>query len=154
MTEAVKVSIHGQTVGFLTWDSRKGRALFEYDRTFVSDGLDIAPICMPIHCPRSKKGMIWLGNEDKLYKGLPPTFADSLPDKWGSTLFAKWVTQNNLRQKDITKQDLLEVGKRQDISNCTALYEEVESSLAQIPQIASELEIHRRFILCNPSKSV
>ena len=66
MTEAVKVTIFGQNVGYLTWDSRKGRALFEYDRTFVSGGLDIAPICMPIHCLRSQKGMIWPGNVDKL----------------------------------------------------------------------------------------
>ena len=113
MTDAIKVSINNQTVGFLTWDSRKGRALFEYKRTFVEDGLDIAPISMSIHSPRSQKGMVWYGNEDKLYKGLPPTFADSLPDKWGSILFAKWVQQNNIRSKDITPLDHLAfTGKR------------------------------------------
>ena len=113
MTEAVKISIHGQPVGYLTWDSRKSRALFEYDRTFVEAGLDIAPICMSTHSTRSQKGMVWPGNEDKLYKGLPPTFADSLPDKWGSTLFAKWVKQNNIRSNDITPLDHLAfIGRR------------------------------------------
>ena len=113
MTDVIKVSLFGKKVGFLTWDSRKGRALFEYDRAFVEGDIDIAPTNMSIHSPRSKKGMVWYGNEDKLYKGLPPTFADSLPDKWGSTLFAKWVQQNGIRTKDITPLDHLAfTGKR------------------------------------------
>lgn len=141
---------------------------------------------MPLKTIRSQKGLIWWGNSNMLYKGLPPTFADSLPDKWGFILFYKWVEQNNIKSKDITpldhlafigrramgtleyetalpisgveptdinvqelfnyyqkilneketkgkndgitKDELIEIGKKQDITNCSHLYEEVESS--------------------------
>ena len=42
MTDVIKVSLFGKTVGFLTWDSGKGRALFEYDRAFAEGDIDIA----------------------------------------------------------------------------------------------------------------
>lgn len=113
MTEAIKVSIGNSLVGYMTWDSAKKKALFEYDKSFVDAGIDIAPLCMPLNSIRSQKGMSWPGNEDKLYRGLPPTFADSLPDKWGSTLFNKWVEQNNIKSKSITPLDHLAfIGKR------------------------------------------
>lgn len=113
MTEVLKVTLWGKTVGFLKWDYHKGKTFFEYDQEFVNGGIDIAPISMSIHSIRSQKGMVWWGDDDKLFKGLPPTFADSLPDKWGSTLFGKWVEQNNIRTKDITPLDHLAfIGKR------------------------------------------
>ena len=113
MTEAIKVTLHENTVGYLAWDPRQKRALFEYDKDFVSAGMDMAPICMPLKSARSRQGMVWYGNTDKLYKGLPPTFADSLPDKWGTLLFNKWVIENQLSAKKITPLDHLAfIGKR------------------------------------------
>lgn len=113
MTEAIKVTLSGRTVGYLTWDWHKNLALFEYDRAFVESGLDIAPINMSTRAPRSIKGLAWWGDGEKLYRGLPPTFADSLPDKWGSTLFNKWFAQNHISAKNISPLDHLAfIGKR------------------------------------------
>ena len=83
MTEAIKITMHGRTVGFMVWNSRLKKALFEYDRSFIASGINIAPLTMPINSVRSQSGLSWSGNTDKLYRGLPPTFSDSLPDKWG-----------------------------------------------------------------------
>lgn len=113
MTEAIKITMHGRTVGFMVWNSRLKKALFEYDRSFIASGINIAPLTMPINSVRSQSGLSWSGNTDKLYRGLPPTFSDSLPDKWGSLLFKEWVKQQNISSKSITPLDHLAfIGKR------------------------------------------
>lgn len=95
-TNVVKVVLWGVNVGYLSWDKRKGVAVFEYDSSFLERRWDIAPITMPILSPRSQKQMPWLGNEGKLYRGLPPMIADSLPDKWGNSLFNSWLRDNKI----------------------------------------------------------
>lgn len=42
------------------------------------------------------------GYKDKLYQGLPPMIADSLPDKWGNSLFRAWLRDNNISIKKPT----------------------------------------------------
>jgi serine/threonine-protein kinase HipA len=56
---------------------------------------------------------IWLGDKDKLYLGLPPLLADSLPDHWGNSIFKAWLRDNGIRSSDVTPVDLLSfIGKR------------------------------------------
>lgn len=102
----IQIKIWDQTVGLMYWEQARGYAVFEYDRSFIQKGLDIAPISMPIHAPRSQKGIPWTGDKDKLFQGLPPVFADSLPDKWGSLLFNRWIKSHRHR-KNITPVDQL-----------------------------------------------
>ncbi|MDR1592265.1 MAG: type II toxin-antitoxin system HipA family toxin [Prevotellaceae bacterium] len=112
-TNAVKITLWGDTVGYLAWDKKLGAAAFEYKKLFVEHGLDIAPLTMSIFSPRSQKGMMWLGNTDKLYQGLPPAFADSLPDKWGNSLFNAWLRDNKISAKNSTPLDHLSfIGSR------------------------------------------
>jgi serine/threonine-protein kinase HipA len=57
--------------------------------------------------------MPWLGNEGKLYRGLPPMIADSLPDKWGNSLFNSWLRDNKISTRNITPIDHLSfIGSR------------------------------------------
>lgn len=112
-TNVVKVVLWGVNVGYLSWDKRKGVAVFEYDSSFLDRGWDIAPLTMSIHSPRSQKQMPWLGNEGKLYRGLPPMIADSLPDKWGNSLFNSWLRDNKISTRNITPIDHLSfIGSR------------------------------------------
>jgi serine/threonine-protein kinase HipA len=54
-----------------------------------------------------------MGNKDKLYQGLPPAFADSLPDKWGNSLFKAWLRDNHISTKKVTPIDHLSfIGSR------------------------------------------
>lgn len=82
-TNVVRVKLWGIDVGYLSWDKKAVRAVFEYEPSFLEQGLDIAPLTMSIDSERSRKQIPWLGDKDKLYHGLPPMIADSLPDKWG-----------------------------------------------------------------------
>ncbi len=112
-TNVVKVKLWGTNVGYLSWDSREEVAVFEYDPSFLKLGWDIAPLTMPVNASRSRKQMPWLGNKDAVYRGLPPMIADSLPDKWGNSLFNSWLRDNKISTKNITPIDHLSfIGSR------------------------------------------
>ena len=112
-TNVVKVKLWGIDVGYLSWDKKAGVAVFEYESSFLEQGLDIAPLTMPINAPRSQKQLPWTGNKDKLYQGLPSMIADSLPDKWGNSLFKAWLRDNNIPTKKATPIDHLSfIGSR------------------------------------------
>jgi serine/threonine-protein kinase HipA len=112
-TNVVRVKLWGMTVGYLAWDKKAGVAAFEYEPAFLEQGLDIAPFTLSITAPRSRKQMPWMGDKDKLYQGLPPAFSDSLPDKWGNSLFKAWLRDNHISTKKITPLDHLSfIGNR------------------------------------------
>lgn len=112
-TNVVKVTLWGIDVGYLSWDKKAGVAVFEYEPLFLERGLNIAPLTMPVDSPRSYKQLPWTGNSDKLYQGLPPMIADSLPDKWGNSLFKAWLRDNNIPVKKTNPIDHLSfIGSR------------------------------------------
>jgi serine/threonine-protein kinase HipA len=112
-TNVVKVKLWGENVGYLSWDKKAGIAIFEYEPSFLELGLNIAPLTMSIDSPRSQKQLPWTGDKDKLYQGLPPMIADSLPDKWGNSLFKAWLRDNNIPAKKTNPVDHLSfIGSR------------------------------------------
>lgn len=106
-TNVVKVKLWGKDVGYLSWDKKAGVAIFEYEPSFLELGLNIAPLTMSIDSLRSQKQLPWTGDKDKLYQGLPPMIADSLPDKWGNSLFKAWLRNNNIPAKRTNPVDHL-----------------------------------------------
>lgn len=112
-TNAVKITLWGKTVGYIYWDKKSKHALFQYEDSYVQTGWDLAPLTMPLSSERSRRGMVWPGNTDKLYQGLPPMLADSLPDHWGNSIFNAWLRENHIKSSDVNPVDLLSfIGKR------------------------------------------
>lgn len=112
-TNVLKIKLWNLAVGYLYWDIKNKVAVFEYEESFLTKGLDIAPLTMSINSPRSKKQLPWTGDKDKLYQGLPPMIADSLPDKWGDSLFKAWLRDNKISTKNISPIDHLSfIGQR------------------------------------------
>ena len=112
-SNVVMVKLWGMPVGYLSWDKKADLAVFEYESKFIDKGLDIAPLTMSINSPRSKKHIPWTGDKDKLYIGLPPMIADSLPDKWGHSLFSAWLRDNHISTKRVNPVDHLSfIGSR------------------------------------------
>nr|WP_320038147.1 type II toxin-antitoxin system HipA family toxin [uncultured Bacteroides sp.] len=112
-TNVVMVKLWDMPVGYLLWNKKQDVAVFEYEPEFLDKGLDIAPLTMSINSPRSKKHMPWMGDKDKLYMGLPSMIADSLPDKWGHSLFNAWLRDNHISPKNVTPVDHLSfIGSR------------------------------------------
>ena len=117
MENTVKISLWDYTVGYLTWDNsdwRKESSVFKFDSSFLEKGLDISPLQMSINSPAGKAGIpIRGGNPRNIFKGLPPVFADSLPDHWGNSIFRAWAKEHNISMRMISPVDLLAfVGKR------------------------------------------
>ena len=113
----VKATLWGKTVGYLTWDDSNWRtktSVFQFDRDFLSLGWDISPLLMPIDSKIVQSGLdIRGGNPKDEFRGLPPVFADSLPDHWGNTLFRLWAGEHKIRMKDVSPVDFLSfIGKR------------------------------------------
>ena len=82
-----------QPVGRLAMRERK--IYFEYDSTFIKNGLEISPFHLPL-----KSGVTRF--EDGLFEGLPGVFNDSLPDGWGRLLFDRYARTLGILPADIT----------------------------------------------------
>lgn len=109
----VQVSIWGKNVGSLSWDDKRGCSSFQFDRDFINNGLDIAPLVAPLSSAIVQRGFPISGNKEKPYYGLPEFIADSLPDHWGNVVFQKWLEANNLHTRQINAVDRLSfIGKR------------------------------------------
>ena len=109
----VQVSIWGKNVGLLSWDDKRGCSSFQFDRDFINNGLDIAPLVAPLSSAIVQRGFPFSGNKEKPYYGLPEFIADSLPDHWGNVVFQKWHEANNLHTRQINIVDRLSfIGKR------------------------------------------
>ena len=109
----VQVSIWGKNVGLLSWDDKRGCSSFQFDRDFINNGLDIAPLVAPLSSAIVQRGFPFSGNKEKPSYGLPEFIADSLPDHWGNVVFQKWLEANNLHTRQINIVDRLSfIGKR------------------------------------------
>ena len=107
----VKVLLWGQEVGVMYWDASASRAIFEYSPDYLRMGVDIAPLTCSIQSIAAKKPI--LGNKEKIYQGLPPFIADSLPDRWGNRVFEYWAKMRGIKSSDITPVDKLSfIGSR------------------------------------------
>jgi len=89
-----RIYLWGMLAGAVLWNESKEYAVFEFDKKFVSKGLDIAPIIMPLN-ELQRGNLIYsfplLPKET--YKGLPGLLADSLPDKFGNKLIDAWLAR-------------------------------------------------------------
>ena len=113
----VKVVLWGKTVGYLSWDRTNWKtetSIFQFDRDFLSHGWNISPIQLSLSSKVAHSGLdIRGGNPKNVFRGLPPVFADSLPDHWGNSLFRSWAKEHKVSMKDVSPVDYLSfIGKR------------------------------------------
>ena len=101
---AIKVSLWGRTVGAIVPYS-PGYYAFEYAPEFLSSGLDIAPLKMPL---ANGAGPYVFNEFDRgVFMGLPGVFADSLPDGFGNTLINEYLRRQGIEAGAITALDRL-----------------------------------------------
>ena len=112
MENVVLVKIWGRPVGTIMWDFSRKRAIFSYDRDFIHEGMDIAPLTASIHNPRYR--LPFMGEADRdIFSGLPAFIADSLPGGWGNDVYQAWVAEHHLTASQVTPVDKLAfIGKR------------------------------------------
>lgn len=108
---AVEVRLWGQRVGAVALDPRLGYYAFEYDPDFVKQGIEVAPLTMPL--TQSGAPFIFSDLPTPTFKRLPALLADALPDDFGNALIDAWMASKGIAREAITPLDRLAyMGKR------------------------------------------
>ncbi len=90
-------------MGTIVEAPRRGVYAFRYDKKFLKSGIEISPLMMPLRA----EPYVFEDLPRSAYQGLPPIFADSLPDTFGTGLIDHWLQEHGLRRDEITPLDRL-----------------------------------------------
>ena len=101
----VKVFLWNREVGSLYWDNHSNRAVFAFHSDFLQEGIEVAPLSASVFSAASRRPIV--GSKNRLYQGLPPFIADSLPDRWGNLVFESWAKAQRLKSSDLTPVEKL-----------------------------------------------
>ena len=108
MTDAA-VNLWGRRIGAVSWEAGRGVGVFQYDPAFLSAGIEVSPLVMPVR--EAPYAFPALGRET--FKGLPGLLADALPDDFGNRLIDVWLAESGRRHEDFSPVDrLCYIGKR------------------------------------------
>ncbi|VGO14982.1 hypothetical protein PDESU_03562 [Pontiella desulfatans] len=80
------VLYQGQKAGVVYWDCARRIAVFQYTRGFINDGIELAPLMMPL-----REAPYQFPNLHESFSGLPGLLADCLPDTYGNALINDWL---------------------------------------------------------------
>lgn len=87
MSTAAWVRLWGKTIGAVLLNDGEDVASFEYDPGFVTSGIEVSPLVMPL----STRVYSFPGLARATFRGLPGLLADSLPDRFGNALIDTWL---------------------------------------------------------------
>lgn len=107
MVVVAEVHLWEHKVGVVLWNDKLGYATFEYMPEFVNNGLEIAPITMPL----SSRIYSFPELSRNTFLGLPGLLAEALPDAFGRALLDKWLNAQG-RQNANPVERLCFQGKR------------------------------------------
>ncbi len=104
----VKVTLWGSTIGYLH-EQENGLIGFQYDEDFISSGIEVAPLKMPLN----KTTYSFPSLPEETYKGLPGMVADSLPDRFGNIVIKQYLENQGRSEDSLTViEKLCYTGKR------------------------------------------
>ena len=104
-----RVYLWGRRIGAVSWDSSCTLGVFQYDPAFLSGGIEVAPLVMPVR--EAPYAFPALNRET--FKGLPGLLPDALPDRFGNRLIDVWLAETGRRREDFSRVGrLCHVGKR------------------------------------------
>ncbi len=88
------IEIWGELVGAVAWDENMEVGTFEFDPDFISKGLDLAPLTMPISVgQRGQTKFDFRSLPRETFLGLPGLLADALPDRFGNSVINAWLAR-------------------------------------------------------------
>ena len=109
--DVIEVRIWGRRVGAVALDPGLNYYAFEYDGKFIADGIELAPLNMPLE--KASDPFVFTDLSAETYKRLPAMLADALPDDFGNKLIDAWMARKGVDKASITPLDRLAyMGKR------------------------------------------
>ena len=106
MVDVIRITLWGQELGALSWNTEKKYASFEFFSDFLKNAWNVSPIHMPIRDAEKRIYNFPRLHEDT-YKGLPGMLSDVLPDDFGNRLIDQWLLLNNIPKSEFTPLDRL-----------------------------------------------
>ncbi len=101
--DVVGVSAWGRDVGAVTRDPYTDFYVFEYEDSWLSNGVELAPL----HMPRRKGTFVFPELPPETFHRLPAMLADALPDRFGNFLVNAWMATQGISESKITPLDRL-----------------------------------------------
>ncbi len=102
-TTVVEVRAWGHTVGAVSGTS-SGYG-FQYTPEWKRAGVELSPLLMPTSDNRLV--FTFRNLSEQTFRGLPPTLADALPDKFGNSVVDAWLASQGIDRSLITPLDRL-----------------------------------------------
>lgn len=113
MINSAYIHLWGKRVGAIAWDAATHLGSFEFEPSFLSQNLDLAPLKMPISQARGRVYSFPELSQSNTFKGLPGLLSDVLPDKYGNTLINAWLAQQGRPTNSLNPVEILcFIGKR------------------------------------------
>ncbi len=101
------IHIWNKRVGAIAWDEATGLGSFEFEPSFLTNGLDIAPLKMPVAGAARRIFSFPELRDSTTFKGLPGLLADVLPDRYGNSLINAWLAKNGRPADSMNPVELL-----------------------------------------------
>lgn len=91
---AARVTAFGLEVGAVLWHEDRAVGEFEFAPEFLREGLDLAPLTMPLAEARAgRRRWEFPALPRDTFLGLPGLLADALPDRFGNQLIDAWLAR-------------------------------------------------------------
>jgi len=100
----INVSLWGEEIGRIGQDEKKSLTFFQFDSGFLNKGLFLNIFPDTGILKRVPQVQVFSQFNNKTFKGLPPQFADSLPDMFGSLIFKTWLDAKKETEISILEQ--------------------------------------------------
>lgn len=106
---AAEVYLWGTRIGVVLQERMDAVPRFNYDRNFIRSGIQVSPLVMPL----SDRIYSFPALNIETFRGLPGLLADSLPDKFGTKLIERYLTDQGRKISDFSSVErLCYVGNR------------------------------------------
>jgi serine/threonine-protein kinase HipA len=107
------VNLWNNRVGAVAWNAERGTATFQFEPSFLTGNLDIAPLKIPLREVRSQPVSFPELRNTIAFRGVPGLLADSLPDRYGNALVNTWLARNGRPSDSLNPVEMLcFIGKR------------------------------------------
>lgn len=111
--ETAWINIWNTRVGAVAWNPSTGLGTFEFEPSFISKNLDLAPLKMPVSEAGKRTFTFPEMRNNSAFKGLPGLLADTLPDKYGNEIINNWLSRRGRPSNSLNPVEMLcFIGKR------------------------------------------
>ena len=154
--DQANVFLWGDPVGTVIWDKSRDLGIFQYNKSFVSKGLQVSPLLMPLNADMK---YAFPALDRTTYYGLPPLLADALPDKFGNALIDIWLRDQGRELNSFSPVErLCYMGKRAmgalEFRPATArvLDQSIEISIDEMSALAQKILTKKAQLSVNRNK--